>query len=118
MELKQRNIFVIGDMIISGEGEGPLLATNKELGVIVAGDNMIGFDKAVATIMGFDWNKIPTIVNAEKHREKYNLCDERTDPILVSNVGVFNGKTIEEIAPSDTYQFKASSGWSKHIELR
>ena len=118
MKLKQRNIFVIGDMIISGEGEGPLLPTNKEIGVIVAGDNLIGIDKAVATIMGFDWNKIPTIVNAEKHREKYNLCDERTDPILASNVGVFNGKTAEEIAPSDTYQFKASSGWSKHVELR
>ena len=117
MKSKQRNIFVIGDMVISGEGEGPLLPTNKELGVIVAGDNLIGFDKAVATIMGFDWKKIPTIVNAEKHRKKYNLCDEQTNPIIVSNLEVFNNKRVEEIASSDTYQFNASRGWSKHIEL-
>jgi len=59
----QRTIFNICDMIVSGEKEGPLLPSDKKVGLIVAGFNQLNNDYTIAQIMGFEPNKIRYIEN-------------------------------------------------------
>ena len=70
---KQRTIFNIADMIISGEGEGPLLPSNKKVGLIVASFNQLNMDKVICQIMGFQSDKIKYIKNGYK-LEKYSIA--------------------------------------------
>lgn len=60
---RKRCIFNIADMIISGEKEGPLLPSNKPVGLIVCGFNQLNVDKVICHIMGFDHYKIKYIKN-------------------------------------------------------
>jgi hypothetical protein len=62
----QRKMIIITDMIIAGEGEGPLTPSPKYVGAIIVGNNPVCIDKAICSCMGFDWQTIPTIVNAQK----------------------------------------------------
>ena len=114
---KQRKFFIVGDMIVSGEDEGPVFPTNKNCGIIVMGDNPVAFDKAVATIMGFDYKKIPTIVNANIIKKRYTLVEDNSMPNIISNDKRFNGINIEKMQLKNTYAFNATSGWKGHIEL-
>ena len=113
----QRKFFVVGDMIISGENEGPVLPTNKECGIIVMADNPITFDKTLATLMGFDYKKIPVIMNADKTRSKFSLHYENTNPHIISNNVKFDNIKIDQITWKQTFMFQATSGWKNHIEL-
>lgn len=80
---KQRTIFNIADMIISGEGEGPLLPSNKKVGLIVASFNQLNMDKVICQIMGFQPDKIKYIKNGYKlekypisKNKKFLICDQ------------------------------------------
>lgn len=115
-EKQQRKFFIVGDMVISGEGEGPVLPQNKECGIIVMGDNPIAFDKTVATIMGFDFKKIPAIINAERKREKYIIEDGT--PKIISNSDKYNNMDISKFDWDKSFKFIATSGWINHIELK
>lgn len=69
---KQRIVFNIADMIISGEKEGPLLPSNKSVGLLVASFNQLNMDYIICKIMGFDTDKIKYIKNGYK-LEKYKI---------------------------------------------
>ncbi len=92
---KQRNIFIVGDMIISGEKEGPLEPSPMPLGLICMGDNPIIFDKSVADIMGFDWKKIPSIYRIKLQ----GISSKYTKEIIVTN------------QKKNTRKFEPSIGW-------
>jgi uncharacterized protein (DUF362 family) len=62
----KRALFTLCDGIIAGEGEGPLEARAKQVGCIIASLNPVAVDAATATLMHYDWQKIPTILNAER----------------------------------------------------
>lgn len=113
----QRKILIVADMIICGEKEGPVLPSKKEVGIIAIGDNPVAFDMVIATIMGFDYNKIPTIKNAQEKNNKYQLFnkDEKID--INSNDYRYNKKKLEDISLNDTFQFHPSKGWKNHLEL-
>jgi len=73
-------------------------ADAKPCGVLIAGTHPVATDLVAAKLMGFDWQKIPTI------RE---------------------GLRVFGISPSDieadigeTFQFKPHFGWKGHIEAR
>lgn len=112
----QRKNLIVADMIISGEKEGPVAPSKKNVGVIAIGSNQVCFDEVVATVMGFDYKKIPTIVNARSTEGKYPLC-KHLIPRILSNSANFNEKRINEIEFDDTYKYEPTSGWKKHIEL-
>lgn len=63
-----RQVFNIVDMVVSGEGEGPLLPSCKPVGLIVAGEDAVLTDTFIASQMGFDYRKIPSIKNAYSTR--------------------------------------------------
>ncbi len=112
----QRQIFTVGDMIISGEKEGPLRPSPKNAGVIAAGPDPVRFDMFCATLMGFDIKKIPSINNL-KLIKKYPLADLKEEPVLRSNNNLWDNKKIRDIDKSATMRYIASKGWQGHIEL-
>jgi uncharacterized protein (DUF362 family) len=109
----QRKMFIIADMIISGEGEGPLLPKPKNVGIIVAGYKSFAFDNVIATLMGFDSAKIPSIKGAIFGNE---LVIPQELPKIYSNNHEWNNKGLEDIKILEGLGFKPSSGWKGHIE--
>ena len=73
-ESPQRKYLCIVDGIIAGEGEGPMLGTPKNTGVIIAGYNPVAVDKICVDLMGFDYRKIPSIVQEFK-RQRWDLSN-------------------------------------------
>ncbi|MDI9432109.1 MAG: DUF362 domain-containing protein [Planctomycetota bacterium] len=59
-----RNLFCIVDGIVGGEGNGPLDATPKAAGVVVAGRNPVAVELACALVMGFDRMQLPLLCHA------------------------------------------------------
>lgn len=104
----QRKIFNICDMIISGEKEGPLLPSDKKVGLVVAGFNQLNNDYVIAQIMGFDPKKIKYIENGYKLEDlkisadnKFNVYDENG---LVKDMKKYNK------------HFKATDGWKDYLQ--
>ncbi len=112
---RQRRIFNIADMIISGERNGPVSPEPKRLGVILAGSDAVEMDKLVCKMMGFDFLKIPVIREAIKDPRLFRDLEE--DYIIYSNIPDFNGKKVDEIKFSDGWKFKPYDTWKGYIEL-
>lgn len=106
----QRKVFNIADMIISGEKEGPVEPSPKEVGYLVAGENSVAFDMAVATMMGADIERIPTIKCVLGLKNNFDLY-QKNDVMIVSNNEKINGKLIQEICDEDKWKFVPTSGW-------
>lgn len=112
----QRKVFSVGDMIISGEKEGPICPNAKNVGIIIAGEDIVCFDEVVCKIMGFDIEKIPTLTEARKIK-KYKITDDNSEPYICSNEQEYNDKLLNEIDKKDTFSYIPTSGWKGHIEL-
>ena len=50
----QRKVLIIADMIVSGQGNGPLNPHPKNVGMIVIGDNPVYVDETIAKVMDPD----------------------------------------------------------------
>lgn len=119
---KQRKNLVVGDMIVSGEKEGPLMPTAKPVGIIIAGVDPVIFDKVLARFMGFDFNKIPTIVRAVDTADRlYPLTESRyrggENVIVASNNNVIS-RRIKDIPQNEFFDFEPTSGWKGYIEIK
>jgi uncharacterized protein (DUF362 family) len=77
----QRKYFAIVDGIIGGEGDGPLFPTSKPCGLLIGGFDPVSVDLISAEIMGFDWNKIPSIKNSKSFFTKNELNYENISKI-------------------------------------
>lgn len=114
---KQRDVFIVADMVIAGEKDGPIAPTPKDVGIIAMGRDTLIFDEVVSTVMGFDISKIPTIDCAKNMVGKYKFSSEYKDVYIRSNIKTLNNKKISEISFKDSFQFEANPGWKNHIEL-
>lgn len=110
---KQRKMLVIADMIVSGEGEGPLKPFPVQTGTIVFGDDPIMVDMAVCSFMGFDYNDIPSIrmPGLESLR---NRISEYDFPVIISNNNKWDRKSIEAIR-TNSFRFLPSKGWQEKL---
>lgn len=105
---KQRKIFIIGDMIVSGEGEGPLMPTPIYKGILLFGWNAVAFDTVVADIMGFDYEKIPSI---------YKCYEQGIMPLIDFNKeDIAININLEGVGCLNKRAFVPSSGWKGYIE--
>lgn len=104
----QRKIFNVADMVISGEKEGPLLPSDKKVGLIIAGFNQLNNDYVITQIMGFSPNKIKYIENGYK-LEKLKISDS-TNFAIVDENGV-----VKDIKKYNKH-FKATDGWKDYLE--
>jgi hypothetical protein len=105
---EQRKVISLGDMIISGENEGPLSPTPKRVGGILFSDNPYEFDLFLTKIMGFRQTKIPMIKNIIQS----NKIDIKKT-YFNSNYIEFTGK-LKDIKKE--FRFKPSQGWKGIID--
>lgn len=111
----QRKCFVFIDGILAGEGEGPLMPTPKECGILVAGGNQALTDAVCARLMGFDYEKIPLIRNAFKRNDHPLTTYNPSDITIYSNKAHLRG--IFKDASNIPFNFVAPYGWANHIEV-
>ena len=111
----QRRMINFGDMIVSGEKEGPLCPSYKFLGGMLFSDNVVEFDYILVYLMGF----LPKMFPVMRHA----LTDEKlqiTVPVFLrSNDELFNGY-VEKTKKN--FAFIPTEGWkailSSNIEKR
>lgn len=113
-KLPQRKFLSIGDMIIAGEGNGPLGPSPKEMGVILVSEDPVAFDKVVVKIMGFDANKIPVLKNITKI-PYYKIANDE-EILTISNINEFNLKREYEVPQAFGGGFLPAEGW-KYISF-
>lgn len=114
-EIPQRTILHFGDMIISGEKEGPMAPSPKEQHMLLFSDDVVDFDCIVTKIMGFDYKKFKGLYNAVGF---YPLTKNKYEQIeLKSNVLECNGLLDLINFRSISKPFVAGKGWRGHIEL-
>jgi hypothetical protein len=112
----QRRCLFLADGIIAGEGEGPLEPTAKPCGLLVGGLSAPVLDAAIARLMGFDFQKIPSIREAFAV-PSYPLVAFSPEQIqIVSNSPQFEGISIFE--PGFSLNFVPARGWQGRVELR
>ena len=61
-----RHDLIVVDGLVAMEGNGPLIGTPREMGVIVAGRSPVSVDALCARLMGFDPREIPHIAKAHE----------------------------------------------------
>ena len=97
----QRKILCFGDMIISGQRNGPVSPEPKKVGVVLASENAAAFDEVVCSIMGFNSAYIPL------------LSAIRSGKTWIKNNTVRIRKELYEF---DGIPFKPHDGWKDKIE--
>lgn len=107
---RQRRFFNVGDMIISGENDGPVSPSRKESGIIVAGEDPCSFDEVVTALMGFDGEKIPTVKQMRLTTPEIYFSKKYK---IVSNNSVWDKKTADEICEEHSLGFVPNPGWEE-----
>lgn len=110
-ENTQRAILNIGDMILVGEGQGPLSPTPKEYGMIMIADNMAAFDWVVCTLFGFEHSLLPTIQNGFADSMLCGL--ELKDVMIKSNIKKWDNISLREFHPDDKFRVKPHPFWEE-----
>jgi uncharacterized protein (DUF362 family) len=112
----QRKYFTLIDGIIGGEGKGPMEPDPKKSGILIAGFNPVYADTVAATLMGYDYKKIPTIANGY-NINKYLLTSLKADDIIIKSNNILWQKKVSDFRYEDTLKFKPHFGWRGYIEL-
>ncbi len=110
-EQQQRKMFILADMIVAGEKEGPLCPSPRYMGLLAGGWEQAAVDKVIAAVMGFSSEDIPSIRNAG-FGTKYRLPEN--DFVISSNEAAFRGKGIEQIQ-KEAVPFVPTSGWTEQL---
>ena len=102
----QRIVFNFADMIISGDKEGPLLPSNKDVGILVASFNSLNMDNSICQIMGFEPKKIKYIENGY-NLKKYSISNSN------NYTNLCKGKKIN--IKKYNKHFVATDGWVDYL---
>lgn len=107
----QRKVITLGDMIISGENEGPMLATPKYTYSLLFADNSVLFDEILVRFMGFQEDKFILLKEAKKNRK---LTEEKCVNLEVCSNRNDWANTLDKFKSG--YKFKPSSGWQGYLD--
>ncbi len=111
----QRTIITLGDMIVSGEHNGPLTPSPKKQNMLLFCDDCIVFDLILTKIMGFDYRKCKGLFNMTQS-SVFNTC--AYDEIkITSNNAEWNGLLNCIDFSKSVVPFTPADGWKGHIEL-
>jgi len=97
---RPRTILTLVDAIVAGEDCGPLKPRPKPCGLLVWGEDPGRVDVTCATLMGFDWQRIPLLSH---------LCDAEARTFTQ-----FAGETPTVLGGAGP--FEAPVGWAGQIE--
>ncbi len=110
-----RRLFSFVDGIIAGEGNGPMDATPRPTGLILAGCNPIAVDLVCARLMGFDYRKLPVLARAmEDHPlplmgfDYKDVTARSNDPACAGCIAAWDGPMLG---------FRPHFGWTGHVEI-
>jgi uncharacterized protein (DUF362 family) len=59
--------YAIVDGVVGMEGDGPIMGTAKQVGVVIMGRDLLAVDCTASRIMGFNPSKIPYLAKAGSH---------------------------------------------------
>lgn len=107
---KQREVLHIGDMIISGEKEGPVAPSPKTVGAVVISSNAYAFDYTVGTMMGAKVKELPFIKDTKSGKEKHSLLPKGNIKVLSNRPSIHNMEP-DCIRNEDKWKFVATRGW-------
>ena len=113
---EQKRYLSIIDGVIAGEGNGPEAPDPFPAGVILGGLNPLSVDCAAVKLMGFDYQKIPSLKHGFDARH-FPLCDCTYNEIDVASTSLaeFNGRLLD-VPSSACFHFRPHFGWRGHIE--
>jgi len=109
---RPRTILTLVDAIIAGEGCGPLKPRPKPCGLLVWGEDPGVVDVTCATLMGFDWRRIPLL---------NHLCDSPARAFSAfAGEPLFQAPApgLEAFVRSGGGRFVPPAGWAGEIEAR
>ena len=112
----QRKYLIVADMIISGEKEGPVMPSPKDVGIIAVGENPVCFDECIAKLMGAKLDMISTLKHARCPKGTLRFVQDDEEAVIVSNASVWDGKTINTLTADELLYFKPTSGWREAFE--
>jgi uncharacterized protein (DUF362 family) len=111
----QRQTVSLVDGVVAGEGKGPEGPDPVRANVVIAGRDFVAVDIVAATLMGFDYRKIPHLAHAlDSHPLPLTSIDV-SELTVESNVPEWNRK-LWEIDPRTMFSFRPHFGWTGHIE--
>jgi uncharacterized protein (DUF362 family) len=114
-EVPQRRTVSLVDGVIAGEGKGPEGPDPVEANLIIAGTDFVAVDIVAATLMGFDYLKIPHLARALDPHPLPLTSVPVEDLTVDSNVGEWN-RNLWEIDPQTMLRFRPHFGWEGKIE--
>ncbi len=104
----QRSVFNVADLIVAGEGEGPLKPSPKPIGVIVMSDRIWAADRFICRLAGFS-------EQAVRYLDHLPDRENEDDSFLVAQKD--GGKTpFAAFAFDPACYLRPTSGWRGHIE--
>lgn len=110
----QRTVIHLCDMVISGEGEGPLAPSAKKEDILLFGTNGVELDALIARLMHFDIKMLPSIRVALDDRllenDPYDMIQIRSNLAEYERI-LLKDATFERFLP-----FRAANGWRGYIE--
>lgn len=113
---RSKRYFCVVDGRIGMEGMGPMQGDPIESGVVVGGTDPAAVDLVCARIMGFDWNRIPTLREALRLPTLPITSVSLTDIQVRSDCPDWNG-SFTEIQDREFLRFRPHFGWKGHIEF-
>jgi uncharacterized protein (DUF362 family) len=114
-ETPQRRCLTIVDGIVAGEGEGPMEPDARRCGILVGGFNPLAVDAVIATMIGFDYSKIPLIANGFRI-DQLPLVNYQADEIVVL-AGSSDWASLRVGQSCNRLCFVPPSGWQGHVEF-
>lgn len=109
-----RRTISIVDGIIGGEGNGPLDATPKKAGVVVAGMNPAAVDLICARLMGFDPKRLPMVREAFRaHPLPLVACGSQEVSVRMTGAGCEQESAAFD---KESLGFRPHFGWQGHVE--
>jgi len=110
----QRKILTVVDAVVAGEGEGPMEPTPRPCGILVGGVNSAAVDAVLATMVGFDFRRIPLIANSFELAE-WPLVNFGPEEVKTC-CGDRRWQSLRVGQPCEVLRFTPPSGWLRHIE--
>lgn len=108
----QRVYLSIVDGVVAGDHDGPLAPEPIAAGILLAGTNPIAVDTVAARAMGFDWQRIPSLVRGRTYFASFEL----PTIAVASSITRFAGRLVAD-TKTIVARFVPSKGWRGHIEL-
>jgi uncharacterized protein (DUF362 family) len=119
-DTQQRRFFVMVDGVVAMEGNGPLRGVPKPCGVLIAGDDPLAIDVIAATIMGFEWNRIPMLRGVAGYTGPLKYSAFSGDESEISVVSVVSNeprwKSLQAIRMAHL-GFVPPAGWRQSVEV-